>query len=126
MAYVLPNFNLTLTGWRQGIDPRTNSPSIGPVSCAVYIYSRYTVDQHESDLGYYVPPIQIRIPLGAFTPLFGDTYLISRNTKMYYKAFWVDRMHAGFPNEYGIIQCGQADDTGSVPRAHSKWDPLTP
>jgi len=125
MSYVLPTFNLTFSAWRNATDPRYNAPIASGVPCQLYIYSRYIIDQHESDQGYYVPPVQLRMPVGAFVPLFGDVYLISRNTKMYYKAFWADRMHAGFPNEYIIVQCGQSDDTGSVPRDISKWDPMT-
>lgn len=123
--YELPHFNLLCFVWRDGHIPNTHLPDLSDIPCQLYVFPRFVIDQHESDEGYYVPPIILRFPLGAFSPKFEDVYLIKGRAFMYYKAFWAERMHTGFPNEYFIVQCGQTDKFAGVPRSIDQWDTMT-
>jgi len=123
--FTLPQFNELAKLWRAGLDPRVAPPTITDIPCQPYLYSRQWIPHHEADINYLVPSMQLRFPIGSFSPLISDTYLIQGKPFAYYRGVWAERVHMGFPNEYFIVLCCQSDDTASVPRGPTKWDPMT-
>lgn len=121
MAYRLPLFNLLANIWDCST-PADGDPTWVNVPCQKYIRSRMMLDvtpQAEADWWMlWQPPIQLRCPSdhAAFSGRPHDwshtIYEVPAGSGQYYRIFWSELQHQGFPNEYAVQVATQCDDSG--------------
>jgi len=112
MAYQPPVFNLVCNIWDCNW-PEDADPDYTDVPCQKYIRSRMSLDvSPQAADGFwrvYTPPIQLRFPRNheAFTgpPALWphNCFEVPAGSGQYYRAYWQEVQHQGFPNEYAII-----------------------
>jgi len=112
VAYQPPVFNLVANIWACTW-PEDADPDYTDVPCQKYIRSRMSLDASpQAADGFwrvYTPPIQLRFPRQhtAFTgpPALWpyNCFEVPAGSGQYYRAYWQEVQHQGFPNEYAII-----------------------
>lgn len=121
MAYRPPDYNLLANLWTCS---GTSVPGDGPpdwtnVPVQKYIASRsaWPVSPPWAN-GFFLqyhPPVQLRFPR---VPPFDETWPMwpvsaiecPAGSGQYYRAFWYDIQHEGFPNEYALVVAVQCND----------------
>lgn len=117
MAYSLPDFNLLCNRWASPHTPAADPPDDVGLSCQVYFSSRSYLDIQPGQPDLWVPPIFLRLSVAeGLGSAVGDIYGVDPGRADYYKVRWVQKTHAGFPNEYVSILVEQCDDVGTTPR----------
>lgn len=112
MPFNLPTFNLSANVWTG-----TNLPSGGPfdvggVACQLYVNTRGLLDITPAAWDTWVPPVWIRVPIADFDVSY-SIWEIPAGTTRYYRVRWRQRVHEGFPNEYGAYLAEQCLDDGT-------------
>jgi len=120
MAFTLPNFNLLGDVW---FSDGTLSPSAGPADLTNLPMQKYIAPKGTWDLtppwstGFYLqfhPPVFLRFPraapfLGAWPTWTVSCIEVPSGSGQYYRTFWQDIQHEGFPNEYALVVGVQCD-----------------
>jgi len=121
MAVSLPDFNVLFSIW---LFPNTpgdgDPPDYTDVDGQLYFDSRQAGGPIDyTALDKFSPYVIIRMSLERITEWM-DTYIIvwqdPLDNDTYYRAFFKQRVHAGFPNEYLEIFVFQCDDFGGASR----------
>lgn len=115
MPFYLPNFNLVAMGWAIGITPNTGAPEWDEWPCQLYVQPRQPGRGHEFQ-GEPQQPITtiMRMPTANFDAYAGtDIWEIPAHSGNYYKVFYKETMHLGFPNEYYALFVTQCDGDGT-------------
>jgi len=112
MSYTPPNFNLLANIWDCQF-PADGDPDWEDVPVQKYIRSRMSLDTSPQVLdGFwrvYAPPIQLRFPRDhdAFlnVPALWNhaVFEVPAGSGQFYRSYWQEVQHQGFPNEYAII-----------------------
>lgn len=116
MAFTLPNFNLLADRWVSPNTPAAGAPDFLAIPCQLYVNSRGLLDITPGDFTAWVPPIYIRLQVGAIPPVKDDIYEVIPGSADYYKVRWTQSIHKGFPNEYIVVLVEQCDAAGTTPR----------
>jgi len=148
--YLPPDFNLTSDVWLCDLTvrPADGPPDIAGLDCQKYLPSRGMWDLTPPwSAGFYLawsPPVHIRFPRAS--PFLGSwpTWKVCcvecpSGSQQYYRAYWADVQHEGFPNEYIEwvgVQCdadllavpppGGSEPTGVGPDAGGVVPPAAP
>lgn len=117
----LPDFNLLMHGWVHPNNPDNGDPpDFVDIPCQLYYESR----QGSSAISYmssqeWPTSVVFRMPLGEIVEWM-SAWIVGWNDPLgndtYYRPFFKQRVHAGFPNEYLAMLCVQCADDG-VPSA---------
>jgi len=103
LPFVLPTFNMTCDVWRFA-NPTTNPPDLSP-TCQLYVNTRGLLDIEPTVDPFWQPPVWLRVPMG--TDLrYKDKVECPPGSGWKYHVRFVERIHAGFANEYlaGILE----------------------
>lgn len=119
-VYVPPQFNVLASVWRPPNLPSLGAPNFTLVTVQVYTYSRTPQQMLHPESDRWLPVIIIRFPYTSAIHWRTDDIFshnaIPQETIPYYKAQYVVRMHAGFPNQYMAAYCLQCNANGTIPR----------
>lgn len=112
MSYSVPQFNLLANIWDCRF-PSDGDPDWFDVPVQKYIRSRMSLDTSpQAADGFwrvYAPPIQLRFPRShlAFTGVAATwdhaCFEVPAGSGAFYRTYWREIQHEGFPNEYAII-----------------------
>lgn len=116
MAFFLPSFNLLLSFWNAPNTPAGGPPDQVDVPAQIYLSTRALLDITPGSPTLWVPPLYLRIPLGAYIPLETDIAAVQPGLTDCYKVRWVQNTHIGFPNEYQVALVEQCTTSGVTPR----------
>jgi len=120
VAYTPPNYNLLASLWTCDLTQRPDdgAPDWEDVPCQKYLTSRSSWPTTPPwTTGFYLayhPPVILRFP--RTMPFDGPWHAwkitcveVPQGSGQYYRAFWGDVQHQGFPNEYAQLVCVQCD-----------------
>jgi len=123
MAYQPPVFNLVCNIW-DCTWPADDDPTWTDVPVQKYIRSRMSLDvSPQAADGFwrvYTPPIQLRFPRNhsAFMAIPAtwnhSCFEVPAGSGQYYRAYWQEVQHQGFPNEYAIILVNPCTSEGKA------------
>jgi len=121
MAATPPVFNLFTGAWNFPNLPSSSLPDYSGFQVQLYVESRAGgLDIQYSDSTLYVPSIIVRFPKwdGILIPDDPDNIWVWQfdndavNAGRFYRTFFKETMHKGFPNEYRMHMVAQCDDFG--------------
>lgn len=129
MAYTVPQFNLLAKIWDCKF-PSAGAADWSSVPVQKYVLSRMSLDATPPSAPdwwkQYTPPVTLRFPIGhaAFSgpPSSWDhvCFEVPSGSGQYYRAYWQEIQHQGFPNQYAIILVTPCDVDGkAIPPAGS-------
>lgn len=121
MAYTTPSFNLLADIW----DCKFPSDDVADwtnVPCQKYILSRMSLNVTPQSAAnfwrQFTPPISLRFPRthAAFSGIPSEwthaVVEVPAGSGQYYRSYWFEIQHQGFPNEYAIILATPCSMTG--------------
>lgn len=116
-SYTLPEFNLLCNRWAFPAVPFDTAPDNTDIPVQVYVNNKFSLEITPGGPSYWVPPIQLRISMadGGIMGV-GDILGVDPGKSDYYRVRWVQRIHAGFVNEYMQVIVEQCDEFGATPR----------
>jgi len=114
MPVALPNFNLNFDLWVAPNNPSGGPPDYTGIPCQVYLHSKADIDQIYPSQDEWMPPIYLRVPLGAQRPAPEDVVQVNHLPFDYYKVCFSQNIHMGFPNEYIMCMVKQCDVGGNI------------
>lgn len=114
MPFYPPNFNLLASAWNALHVPNIDFPDWEDVPCQLYLESRPSgLDTSISDAESWTPSVLIRFPK-ILTALSTTVWIweVPAGSERYYRVFFKETCHMGFPNEYLVHFCTQCGPFG--------------
>lgn len=138
MSYRLPNFNLLCNIWLCNNVPSGGGADESFVPVQKYILSRPGTEiamNSGSGANWWLswpPPIVLRfardgVYSGGRQTWQGSFFEVPMGSGQYYRTFWHEVQHEGFPNEYAMVIVSQCDENGATipPPGHTITPAIT-
>lgn len=125
MPFNEPQYPLLASLWRcdGSINPNAGPPDYTSIPCEKYINPRTNLDctpPFEAGFWHFwCPPVVLRFPMGdPFFPTWPQWKIsyteVPEGSGQFYRTFFRDIMHEGFPNQYAMLIAVQCDGDGKA------------
>lgn len=126
MAFTPPQFNVLCDVWVFPRVPRLDLPDYENEACQFYVTPKGQFFLEPVPFTWFPPPIYLRFPYAS--ALVWEKLFIAEcppESGRYFRAYWKEILHLGFPNQYRLVIVEQCDDMGQ-PISRFVDRPLSP